>query len=106
MTIFPTDSKEGDLCVWWLPQVGMDARPFSVPVKGPEEAAIILNTLAEYDAYQLVNNVKPDYSNAGGLVVFEDGEWVDWQDDTTFEDDPKDVYPQPALGWCEQLNDL
>lgn len=64
------------LRVWWIPQVPM--KPFHVPVKDIEEAMKILDTLAKYDLFQYHNNVKPDYSNAGGLEVFENGEWSEW----------------------------
>ena len=69
-------TKRGDLRVWWIPQVPMDA--FYVSVNNAIEAKLILNTLADYDQFQLDNNIKPDYSNTGGLEVFEDGEWTDW----------------------------
>jgi hypothetical protein len=49
-----------------------------LPVETVEGGATLLQTLAAYDAFQYENNVKPDYCNAGGLSVFEDGEWVDW----------------------------
>ena len=68
--------NEGDLQVWWVPQVPMKA--FEVPVKTPAEAVLVLDVLAKYDAFQFENNVKGDYWNAGGLNVFEDGEWCDW----------------------------
>lgn len=80
------ETKEGDLKIWWIPQVPMTA--FEVPVKSPEEAAKIMVVLADYDIFQFENRVKPDYSNAGGLCVFESGEWVDWEDPETFEQDP------------------
>ncbi len=69
-------NKEGDLQIWWIPQVPMNA--FIVPVTSPLDAKKILEVLANYDMFQLDNNIKPDYSNAGGLSVLEDGEWVDW----------------------------
>lgn len=97
-----SENKEGDLKVWWVPQVPMEA--FEFPVSSTEEAAKFLNVLAEYDAFQMLNNVKPDYSNAGGLSVFEDGEWVDWSNPETGEDDPQNDFPQPSLGWCEKLS--
>lgn len=68
--------KPKKLRVWWIPQV--PGTPFRVPVETPEQAAFLLNTLADYDAFQFANNIKPDYSNTGGLEVFEDGEWLDW----------------------------
>jgi len=77
--------KNGDLRVWWIPQIPM--KPFYVPVKSVEEAIKITDVLADYDLFQYENNVKPDYSNAGGLMVWDDtldpddkGEkWMDWE---------------------------
>ena len=68
-----------ELRVWWIPQVPM--RPFHVQVGSPDEAMKILTILAEYDAFQFENNVKPDYCNMGGLEVYEDGEWCEWHDE-------------------------
>lgn len=65
--------------VWWIPQV--PGKPFRVKVKTVEQGLHLLDVLAEYDAFQFKNNIKPDYSNVGGLMVFEDGEWVDWADE-------------------------
>lgn len=79
-----SDPKEGDLRVWWVPQLPMKA--FYVPVESPQEATKLLETLARYDLFQYNNNVKPDYANAGGLEVFEDGEWQEWYHPETGED--------------------
>lgn len=73
--------KHGDLRIWWIPQVPMKA--FNMPVKNLVEARLLLDTLAYYDLFQLENNVKPDYSNAGGLSVYDDiseHDWIDWLD--------------------------
>ena len=73
------------LRVWWTPQIPMDA--FHVSVSSPEEGKKILDTLAAYDLFQYENRVKPDYCNAGGLLVLcEDGEWEDWYHPETGED--------------------
>ncbi len=58
----------------------MPMESFHVPVRDEEQAALVFETLGRYDAFQFKNKIKPDYSNAGGLQVFEDGEWVDWED--------------------------
>lgn len=71
--------KEGDLRVWWIPQVPMKA--FHVSVKNVRDAKIVMKVLEDYDIFQYRNHVKPDYCNAGGLNVFEDGEWIEWYDD-------------------------
>ena len=72
---------QGALRVWWIPQVGMDGEPFRVDVANTDEAIKIMDVLGKYDAYQFENNIKPDYCNVGGLEVFEDGEWIDWESD-------------------------
>ena len=69
------DPQPGDLQVWWIPQVPM--RAFWYPVNTAEEGKRLLDALARYDLFCLEERVRPDYSNAGGLVVFEYGEWVD-----------------------------
>jgi hypothetical protein len=70
--------KEDDLRVWWIPQI--PGKPFLVPVKDVEYAKFLLVALAKYDLFQLYFDIKPDYSNAGGLEVFSGGEWSDWWD--------------------------
>lgn len=70
-----TDEK---LRVWWIPQIPMN--PFMVEVKDLTEAKKILNTLADYDQFQLDNNIKPDYSNCGGLEIFDGQEWSEFED--------------------------
>lgn len=68
------------LRVWWILQVPSN-NPFRVPVKDVFEAKLLMETLANYDLYQLKNNIKPDYSNAGGVEMLEDGEWTDFCDE-------------------------
>ncbi len=83
--------KEGELRVWWVPQVPMNA--FYIPVNSIHEAKLILSVLANYDIFQFENHVKPDYSNAGGLECYDsnfDGEgnagWCEW-----YNDDGRDI---------------
>lgn len=78
------EPKNGDLKVWWIPQLGINSR-FEVPVASVAEAKLLLKTLADYDLFQLENRIKPDYSNTGGLLVYDtecpddDGDcWIDW----------------------------
>jgi len=70
---------KGDLRVWWIPQV--PGKAFYVPVNSPQMAKKILDVLANYDLFQLKNNIKPDYSNVGGLHEFDGMEWGDWCDE-------------------------
>jgi hypothetical protein len=73
-----------DLRVWWIPQIPM--KPFHAEVADISQARLLLRTLADYDAFQFKNKIKPDYSNTGGLEVFEDGEWCEW-----YSEDGRDI---------------
>ena len=70
--------KKQKMRVYWIPQVPMKA--FHVEVNSVTEAIKIMNILADYDLFQLENNIKPDYCNTGGLQVYneEEEEWEDW----------------------------
>lgn len=85
------------LRVWWIPQVPMT--PFRVPVASVEEGVKIMDVLALYDLFQLAHNIKPDYSNAGGLDVWNeaDRDWESWEDEETGEDDPREYLTAKAL---------
>ena len=69
------------LRVWWIPQVPM--KPFYQEVKNIEEAKLLLKALAKYDIFQFENNIKPDYSNVGGLEYYDEKEskWYDWENE-------------------------
>lgn len=88
--------NHGDLKVWWIPQIPMTG--FEAPVSSLVEARLLLDALADYDLFQLRHNVRGDYANAGGLMVFDanddedgskdepKGSWVEW-----YDDDGKDI---------------
>lgn len=78
--------KEGDLKVWHIPQVP-SRRRFEVLIGTLREGKLLLDVLANYDIYQYENRIKPDYSNAQGLMVYEDGEWTDW-----YSQDGEDIH--------------
>lgn len=87
--------NETKLKVWWIPQV--PGEMFFVSVGSVAEGVKIMDVLAEYDLFQLENRIKPDYCNAGGLLMLDtddkddgpEGSWVDWCDEETGEDDPR-----------------
>lgn len=60
----------GDLKVWHIPQIPM--KSFEVKVDSIEEGIKLMDVLADYDLFQYHNNIKPDYSNASGLVRYEE----------------------------------
>jgi hypothetical protein len=76
------------LKVWWVPQVPMTSH-FDVEVSSVAEGVKIMDVLAKYDAFQFDNNIKPDYSNAGGIIQLGDDGWEDWYDEETGEDTPE-----------------
>jgi hypothetical protein len=78
-------AKDGDLQVWWIPQLRM--KSFDVPVNSIIEALLIIDTLGKYDAFQFENRIKPDYCNTGGLNVWENGEWCEWENDVGLQID-------------------
>lgn len=59
----------------------LPCKPFIIPVANVAEAVKIATTIWDYDKFQFENRIKPDYSNATTLEVFEDGEWCDWYSD-------------------------
>lgn len=95
-----TREAQMKLQVWWIPQVPMV--PFEVEVKDVAEGATLLQVLADYDLFQFEHHVKPDYSNVGGLQMWDedsDGEgnpgWVDWCSD---EGEEPDEYTERIKG--------
>lgn len=87
------------LRVWHIPQVPM--KPFYVEVSSVEEGVKMMDALADYDLFQLENNIKPDYCNANGLQIWDErlteedmvdmeltDKWVDWYNE--YYDDPRD----------------
>ena len=72
-------TTKATLRVWHIPQV--PGKPFHVEVATPEEGAKLIRVLADYDMFQYRHSIKPDYCNASGLEVLENGEWTEWYDD-------------------------
>jgi len=82
------------LKVWHIPQVPMI--PFEVKVNTVQEGAKVMDILGMYDLFLYEHDIRPDYANASGLVMFDpddkengpEGSWVCWCDEDTGEDDP------------------
>lgn len=67
--------------VWHIPQIPGEA--FMVETESLDEAKRLVDVLADYDLFQLEHNIKPDYANMNGILVWsvdEDG-YVDWEDE-------------------------
>lgn len=73
------------LRLYWFPQV--PCKPFRFPVKDEKQAGLFLDVLANYDLFlfEKCDGMRVDYCNMGGLEMFEDGEWIEWDKET--EDD-------------------
>lgn len=78
-----TEPREGDLRLWWIPQV--PGKPFYVEVASEAEAILVYDTLTRYDEFQYENFIKPDYSNAGGLEFYYGGEWCEWYNEDGYD---------------------
>lgn len=74
-----TNPSKGNLRVWHIPQI--PGKPIRISVRDLAEADLVMGTLAKYDEFQFDNNIKPDYSNAQGLEVFDGSEWTSWYSD-------------------------
>ena len=68
-------SAEGDLKVFYIPQVPMKA--YEVPVKSLAEAKLVLDAVVGLSIFEFENRIKPDYSDMAGVSRFEDGDWCD-----------------------------
>lgn len=75
--------------VWWIPQAPMD--PFVYPVATLDAGRVLCDALGKYDLFQFENNIKPDYSNMGGVrwrvMGDDDDSWtdVDGDNDDAFQ---------------------
>ncbi len=87
------------LKIWWIPQIPMKAFEI-LDVPDIATAKILLSTLGDYDLFQYEYGIKGDYSNAGGLLMWDDSldtdnkgeKWTEWEspdfdsiDDLTLE---------------------
>ncbi|MGG6262944.1 hypothetical protein ACQ4M3_24285 [Leptolyngbya sp. AN03gr2] len=89
----PTPESQPQLKIWHIPQVPMPA--FEWHVANLLEAKQLLQVLAEYDQWLEREGLKPDYSNAAGLLYWEptSEEWLDWTNDwdLSIDEIPTDV---------------
>lgn len=74
--------ERGALRVWHIPQI--PGKPFRVDVRDVRAAADMIHALCQYDAFQYKHHIKPDYSSASGLEVFDPADpdgWSEWHSD-------------------------
>lgn len=75
--------SNGDLRAWWCPTI--PGQPFHVLVPSLVSARLTQNTLADYDLFLTGRGLLADFANAGGVEVFEDGEWSEYTNDDGYE---------------------
>jgi len=81
MTDHEPTPADGDVRVWWSPQIPGPA--LIIPAPDAETARFLVAVLATYDQFQFEHKIKPDYCNAGGIEVFDEGEWIEIDDEVT-----------------------
>jgi hypothetical protein len=81
--------REGDLRVWNI--INPPDRPIVYPVTDPKHGAQLIEALANS---QLLD--KSIDSNAFGLEIFENGEWLEWE-----SEDGEDI-----TEWTENINNM
>lgn len=88
--------------VWHIPQI--PGEPFHIYCSTIEEAIGIIETLSEYDKFQLENNIKGDYANMNGVEVFDDceKEWLSWH----HEDVSNDEYFDDIWDYIRHLKEV
>ena len=66
---------------WYIPQVPMKA--FEVETHTAAEAQAALDLITAFSIFEFENKVKPDYADAGGIVLWDepDQEWFDYEPD-------------------------
>jgi hypothetical protein len=75
------------LRVFHIPQI--PGPSFIREVASKAEGELLLDVLADYDAFEFENRIKPDYANVGGIEYFDDdeGSWLSFHDDELEEEE-------------------
>lgn len=79
-----TEPEEGDLRIWYVPQVPMPA--YTRSIESVEEGFKTLEVIYELAIFEFENKVKPDFCNMGVVARYEiDGaggfDWYDVDED-------------------------
>ena len=62
---------EGDIQIWYIPQLPGKAYTVNVPSRDLGEAQRILDAIIGLSIFEFENKVKPDYSDAAGITRWE-----------------------------------
>lgn len=70
--------------MWYIPQIPMP--PFTREFDTAREAQAALDLIFAFSFFEFENRVKPDYTDAGGIEIWDEdaAEWGDYDD---FEDE-------------------
>ena len=61
--------------IWYIPQIPMAA--FEREYDNLQTAKDVLNAVIGLSIFEFEHRVKPDYADAAGIAIWEDGEWCD-----------------------------
>jgi len=91
---------------WYIPQVPMKA--FEVECATADEAQRVLDLLTDFSMFEADNRVKPDYSDAGGVVEWDETEqeWCDYDADDELRESIARGLAQSAAGEVVDLGDF
>lgn len=70
----------GALLMWHMPEVASGEKLY-IPVISPEQGQKFIFLFNDYDHFLLKNNLRADFTNASGLLVYKDEQWKEWYND-------------------------
>lgn len=76
------DGADGQLRIWYLHQVGSDAEVYHEHVNCVTDARLKLDSICRVMLHLYKTNNIQDYSNMCGLEIREDGDWLDWENES------------------------
>lgn len=71
---------EGDLRVWYVPQVPGKPYEVDMPTQDLATAVLVLDAIIGLSNFEFENRIKPDYSDMAGIARFDGDDWEDVDD--------------------------
>ena len=72
----------GKYRISFMPAADVSSYAYQEEFGNLETAKAALNSIANYTLHLHETSLMPDYSNCGWVEVFEDGEWLEIEEDT------------------------
>ncbi len=98
------DTKEFDLRIYWVPQLGMEPT-FTTPVQSVAEALKTYEILARFDQFLVDHGLLHDCANMGGLEIYGPDGWEEWEsgDGDDLDDIRLGRAELPSEAWRDDL---